>query len=106
ASMLSPAVLAQSRLGRERELETRFMRVPTQFIAALGDDDATSGNNAHTWGIWRLDPGPRGVELNRYDRLKASGVAPAGWNFDGNEWWLEEHGLIMEPPEFPLPAGK
>ena len=22
------------------------------------------------------------------------------------DWWLEEHGLIMEKPSFPLPAGK
>jgi hypothetical protein len=35
--------------------------------------------------------------------LKASGGrAPEGWKFDANDWWLEEHGLIMEPPEFPL----
>jgi hypothetical protein len=23
-----------------------------------------------------------------------------------SDWWLEEHGLIMEKPTFPLPAGK
>ena len=23
-----------------------------------------------------------------------------------SDWWLEEHGLIMEKPSFPLPAGK
>ena len=34
-------------------------------------------------------------------------IAPAGWTFDPSNWWLEEHGLIMEPPEpFPLTAGK
>jgi hypothetical protein len=22
------------------------------------------------------------------------------------DWWLEEHGLIMEKPDFPLPVGK
>merc|ERR1712216_769735 len=22
------------------------------------------------------------------------------------EWWLEEHGLIMEKPDFPLPVGR
>ena len=26
--------------------------------------------------------------------------------FDQSDWWLEEHGLIMEKPDFPLPAGK
>jgi len=98
------SVLAQSVAGNGR---TKFRRISTQYIAALGDPDATSGSNAHTWGLWRLDPGPRGVSLDDYERLKASGgVAPAGWEFDGADWWLEEHGLIMEQPEFPLPAGK
>jgi hypothetical protein len=78
-----------------------------QFIAALGDPGATSGSGAQSWGLWPLDPGPRGVELNSYKRLKdAGGVAPARWKFDGTDWWLEEHGLIMEQPTFPLPPGK
>jgi hypothetical protein len=99
----SPQVLAQSaRSGGD----TKFKRVPTQYIAALGDPDATSGTNAQTWGLWRRDPGPRGVDLGDYGRLASSGVAPAGWKFDGTGWWLEEHGLIMESPEFPMPAGK
>jgi hypothetical protein len=38
--------------------------------------------------------------------LKATGVAPAQWKFDASDWWLEEHGLIMEKPTFPLSAGK
>jgi hypothetical protein len=39
--------------------------------------------------------------------LKAEGgVAPAQWKFDGSDWWLEEHGLIMERPSFPIPPGK
>ena len=33
-------------------------------------------------------------------------MAPAQWKFDASDWWLEEHGLIMEKPTFPLPAGK
>jgi hypothetical protein len=37
---------------------------------------------------------------------EAGGFAPARWKFDGTDWWLEEHGLIMEQPTFPLPAGK
>jgi hypothetical protein len=36
----------------------------------------------------------------------AGGVAPAQWKFDAADWWLEEHGLIMEKPTFPLPPGK
>lgn len=87
--------------------QTKFPRISTQFIAALGDPGATSGSGAQSWGLWPLDPGPRGVELNRYQRLKdAGGVAPARWKFDSTDWWLEEHGLIMESPTFPLPPGK
>jgi hypothetical protein len=86
----------------------RFKRLSTlQYIAALGDPRATSGTGAQSWGLWRLDPGPRGVRLNRYDQLKAAGgVAPAQWKFDSKDWWLEEHGLIMEAPDFPVPPGK
>jgi hypothetical protein len=87
--------------------QTKFQRKSTQFIAALGDPGATSGSGAQSWGLWPLDPGPRGVELNSYKRLKdAGGVAPARWKFDSTDWWLEEHGLIMEQPIFPLPPGK
>lgn len=68
---------------------------------------ATRGTGAETWGIWRVDPGPRGVRLNNYAALEANGgVARAGWKFNQTDWWLEEHGLIMEAPDFPLPAGK
>eukprot|EP00928_Gymnodinium_smaydae_P038469 TRINITY_DN26532_c0_g1_i1.p1 TRINITY_DN26532_c0_g1~~TRINITY_DN26532_c0_g1_i1.p1 ORF type:complete len:172 (+),score=23.11 TRINITY_DN26532_c0_g1_i1:57-572(+) len=82
-------------------------RVQTQFIAALGDPSASSGTGADQWGIWRIDPGPRGVRLHHYKQLEAAGgTAPAGWKFDKNDWWLEEHGLIMEKPDFPIPAGK
>ena len=87
--------------------ETKFTRVNPQFIAALGDPAAKSGNNAQTWGLWRVDPGPRGVPLSRYQRLiEIGGVAPAKWEFDSKDWWLEEHGLIMEKPKFPLAPGK
>ncbi len=45
--------------------------------------------------------------MNSFGRLKDAGaVAPAGWKFDGKDWWLEEHGLIMEQPDFPLPPRK
>ena len=84
-----------------------FRRIPTQFIAALGDPGATSGSGAQLWGLWRVDPGPRGVRLAKYEKLKAAGgVAPAQWKFDSKDWWLEENGLIMEPPDFSVPAGK
>ena len=105
-------VLSSSNLGRGQAHaaggdQTKFQRKSTQFIAALGDTRATSGSGAQSWGLWPLDPGPRGVELNSYKRLKdAGGVAPAHWKFDSTDWWLEEHGLIMEQPIFPLPPGK
>src|ERR1044072_4561922 len=71
--------------------QTKFQRIPTQFIAALGDPRATSGSGAQSWGLWPVDPGPRGVELSNYKRLKdADGVAPARWKFDGRDWWMEE----------------
>jgi hypothetical protein len=85
----------------------QFRRIPTQFIAALGDPGATSGHNAQTWGLWTVDPGPRGVRLKNYERLLADGgVAPAQWQFDRNDWWLEENGLIMEQPAFPIMPGR
>ena len=86
---------------------SKFRRIEPQYIAALGDPGATSGNGAQTWGLWSQDPGPRGCKLDRYDQLKAAGgVTPSQWKFDAADWWLEEHGLIMEKPTFPLPPGK
>src|SRR5688572_2433620 len=73
----------------------KFKRIPLQFIAALGDPAASSGSGAQDWGIWRIDPGPRGVRLESFERLQAAGgVAPAKWQFNAKDWWLEEHGLI------------
>jgi len=86
--------------------DTVIKPISTQFIAALGDPGASAGGGAETWGLWREDPGPRGVRLSSFEALKADGVAPAQWRFDRSDWWLEEHGLIMEQPEFPLPPGK
>ena len=86
---------------------SKFTPIDPQYIAALGDSAATSGNGAQAWGLWSQDPGPRGCKLDRYDQLKAAGgVAPSQWKFDAADWWLEEHGLIMEKPTFPLPPGK
>ena len=91
----------------ENKTKTTFKPIPTQFIAALAEPTASSGNNAQSWGLWAIDPGPRGVRLNRFSKLQDNnGVAPAGWQFDSNRWWLEEHGLIMESPTFPLVPGK
>ena len=87
--------------------ETAYKLIPTQYIAALGDPGSKSGTGAEAWGLWAVDPGPRGVRLSSYETLKADGgVAPAKWTFDSSDWWLEEHGLIMEQPSFPVPEGK
>lgn len=87
--------------------QTKFRRISTQYIATLGDPGATSGSGAQSWGLWPLDPGPRGVRLHRFQSLiNSGGVAPARWKFDERDWWLEEHGLIMEQPTIPLPPGK
>ena len=85
-----------------------FERIPTQFMAALGDPDASQGTGAKEWGLWELDPGPRGVWLRNYQSqlVDNNNKAPAGWTFDKNDWWLEEHGLIMEAPEFPVAPGR
>jgi hypothetical protein len=105
AAALLPSPLVRS--AQAAAGSTRFKRVPVQYIAALGDPHAMSGNNARSWGIWRQDPGPRGVALDDYERLKAAGgVAPAQWKFDSKDWWLEENGLIMESPDFPVPPGQ
>lgn len=86
---------------------TKFKRIHTQFIAALGDPESNAGSGAQDWGLWRVDPGPRGVWLARFDDLEeAGGVAPAKWQFDNSDWWLDENGLIMEKPEFPVGPGK
>jgi len=104
---VSSLVILGASACAKHEVPARFREVPTQFIAALADPSANSGTGAQLWGVWQLDPGPRGVRLDAYERLKsAGGVAPAQWKFDSADWWLEEHGLIMERPVFPLPAGK
>ena len=80
--------------------EAKFQRYPQlRFIAALGDPSASSGDGAAEWGLWRDDPGPRGVYLRDYDRkLAATGKAPNGWLLDRDNVWIEEHGLVMPSP--------
>ena len=75
----------------------KFQRVRTQFIAALGDPKASGGDNATQWGIWTVDPGPRGVPIGQWKQLEAAdGVAPAGWKHDPADWWVEE---CASPPQ-------
>jgi len=106
---LAASVPFMTARGQESAPDPRasFRRIPTQFIAALADPDAKSGTDAQLWGLWELDPGPRGVSLAAWQRIRQNGgVAPAGWHFDESSWWLEEHGLIMEQPKFPLAPGE
>ena len=66
-----------------------------------------AGSGAKDWGIWEIDPGPRGGRLEGFKGLEANnGVARAGWRFNRHDWWLEEHGLIMEAPTFPVKPGR
>ena len=107
ASGALAALLALSWFSTSAAAEAQFKRIPMQFIAALGDPAATSGTGAQTWGIWHVDPGPRGIRLENFQQLEAAGgVAPAQWKFDAGDWWLEEHGLIMEKPDPHLAPGK
>jgi hypothetical protein len=102
--VLTPALLL---IAGPAHAEATFACIPTQYIAALGDQQASSGTDAKTWGLWAIDPGPRGVDVEDYADLVANAaVAPDGWTFDPTAWWLEEHGPIMEAPSFPLPAGQ
>lgn len=85
----------------------KFRRIPFQYIAALAPENATSGTGAETWGLWREDPGPIGVWLKQYKELRKAGdIGPTGWQFDVDDWWLDENGLIMKAPQFPMPAGQ
>jgi hypothetical protein len=106
--LISTAVAGVANLASAFASPPNFKRIPTQFIAALGDPTSNIGSNAADWGLWALDPGPRGVFLRDYEKqIKArNDVAPVGWTFKSDDWWLEEHGLIMEAPDFPLSSGK
>jgi len=104
--MMSAALGQSAHAGGKDQVKFKHLWTP-MYIAALGDPGANSGTGAQSWGLWRLDPGPRGVRLDRYERLQAAGgIAPAQWKFDSADWWVEEHGFIMEKPDFPVPPGK
>ena len=95
---------AVPRRARRRRSSSPFRRSISQRWAIQARPPGSERNRGASW---RVDPGPRGVRLTSYETLKADGgVAPAQWKFDGSDWWLEEHGLIMEQPEFPIPPGK
>lgn len=84
----------------------RFKPIQAQFIAALGDGTAQSGTIHNDWAIWEVDPGPRGVWLRNYpDLVAAQNKADAGWEFDPENFWIDENGLLMEKPVFNLEPG-
>jgi hypothetical protein len=94
-------------LGAKVKAAVAWKPIPTQFLAALGNPLSGKGTGAENWGLWTLDPGPRGVRLANISTLFANGgVAPAQWRFDAKSWWLEEHGLIMEAPAAGLAPGR
>ncbi len=61
--LMIATLLALGEFSAPLQAETIFKPVPLQYIAALGDPKAMSGMGAQTWGLWRVDPGPRGVRL-------------------------------------------
>ena len=65
-ALAGSAVMLASTLA---QAEAAFVRGDTQYVAALGDSSATSGNDAATWGLWAVDPGPRGVWTRDYQDL-------------------------------------
>ena len=77
---LSSALIGLTYLGLANAAPPGFKRIPIQFIAALGDPKSNSGTNVNEWGLWPVDPGPRGVYLRDYERSlakKKDGKAPA-----------------------------
>ncbi|MEM7426597.1 MAG: hypothetical protein AAF441_10905 [Pseudomonadota bacterium] len=104
ASLLLTAGAAQAAGGTVKHYT--FKQVPTMFIASFGEAHERAGDGAETWGIWAKDPGPRGVWLGKFGAfVKQGGVASARWKFDTTDWWVDENGLLMEKPLFPVPPG-
>lgn len=77
---------------------------PLQFIAALGDPEANSGNGAKDWGIWLTDPGPRGFRQSKYEKVVSGELQAPQW-FHEEDFWLDENAIVM-PPTVTLPEGK
>ena len=90
-------------VGQAADLQTLLK---SQYIAVTADPLAQSGTGAQDWGIWKVDPGPRGVYIKDFTSIDVDGRAPAGWTFDPQTWWLEEYGRVMEAPTFPIEPGR
>lgn len=60
--LLSDTRVAEAAIASDNTKQIKYQRYPSiRFISALGDPTASSGQGAETWGLWRDDPGPRGV---------------------------------------------
>ena len=70
---------------------------PLQFIAALGDPEANSGNGAEGWLLWETDPGPRGFRQNKYEKVVSGELQAPQW-FQEEDFWLDENAIVMPPP--------
>ena len=48
------------------------------------------------WGIWREDPGPRGVHITDWSLLEMmGGLAPSGWTFDSEVMMMMMMTLVI-----------
>ena len=93
-------------------VDGRWISVAGHYLAAdpgMAHSGDTDGTGATAWGIWRTDPGNNGVLFRDIPTLEGTGFSPSAytnhWKFKPEEWWVEEHGMIMPAPEH-LPAGK
>lgn len=78
---------------------------PIQFSAALGDPNASSGTGAEKWGLWPVDPGPRGIGIRDYEKIRSGDATAPSW-FNEKDFFLDENAIIMPQPEFPMPPGR
>ena len=59
-------------LQKAAAAQPKFKRIPTQFIAALSDPNASARVGSNHCRLWREDPGLRGVWLQAFKDLQQS----------------------------------
>ena len=86
---------------------SKFRPIDPQFIAALGDPGATSGNDAQSWGLWGPGPGPARLQTGPLQTIEG-GRGGGASTVEIRRCGLVARGtgLIMEKPAFSLPPGK
>ena len=58
------------------------------------------------WGIWREDPGPRGVHITDWSLLEMmGGLAPSGWTFDSKVTMILVIMMMMDDYNVDLRTG-